>query len=534
MAVDDEIWRPGYDGPEPVASTAVIDAAARTHGRSERPLRRRTRGMPVIVGALACGLAVVASIAVSVSVRDVVARGTLAAGQPLAVADAAVGHAQTSDDPVGREESSAPLDDLGRPLAMSDQPRIPDALGQRWTTELAPLGADSGASATTWIEAIGDRYVVVGIGDTRALSGPSAVHVLDAATGRSIWVAQFESRLDRIRFVDVIGQSFVVVVDSDAVAFDVATGNELWSKELTPADGGLQHIERLDGTDLLGLFSLDPDRSVVVLNPATGATVAEMIGEIIGNDLQGRWHVLRGGKVFEFDLGVRGVPAGSAGAQPGAIVGALIATVDASAGQPVAVAGDALVTTTDGELAFGRFETGGERIIGPGGLTPLTTAIGAPGDLVSITGLIPLGGSAFVVVGGGVVRGAEVVDGSIRFVWARSGSVEAVHPNERAVRLVIASDGDSTRTLVDGATGDSVIVLSSTPGPVDTLDVVANGVVLHGLSREGFRVAGLDAVGDELWTLDGSAPVSVGSDTVVRSLPRADGSFEVTAYGGLR
>lgn len=520
--MDDEIWRPDYQGPPPVAGPVSLDT------ESARPVdapgsEARRSGRIVSVAFVVAALASIAAIVGFARSRNIETLGVYASAAP--VAD---GRSSADVEPI------VALGGLGRPVGAADDPqRLPETIPSLWTTELPQLRADGGGSAMTWTETIGDRFVVVGTGDARATSGPAAVHLLDAATGRRVWVTQVETRLDRVRFAAAIGESLVLTVDSEVVAFELGSGRRLWAAELTGADGRRQHVERLDGTDLLGLFRPGPVESVVVIDSATGSVVTEMTGVVLGTDAKGRWYVQRGEEVLEFDLGGSTVNAGSGRSVSASVDGELVATVAAS-GQPVAVIDDVLVTSVGGELASGPIRVGGERTVGGDGLTPLTLADSVPDGLVLVGGLVPLGGPGFLVVGGGMVHGAEVLDGSIRFAWSRRGSLTATLPNEESAQLIVASNGGSTQTLVDAATGDTVVVLTMTPGMLETLDVVANGVVVRRTSRDGQRIAGLDLAGNELWALDGPAPAAVGFGMVVRSLPQSDGSYEVTAYGALR
>ncbi|MGB3733642.1 MAG: hypothetical protein WA964_01700 [Ilumatobacter sp.] len=111
--------------------------------------------------------------------------------------------------------------------------------------------------------------------------------------------------------------------------------------------------------------------------------------------------------------------------------------------------------------------------------------------------------------------------------------VEAVDSRSVIVGIVLLleTDGGSAQTLVDAASGETIVALTMSPGLFGVLEVAGNGIITGRTSRDGSRVAGLDLDGNELWALDGSTPVSIGDGIVARSTPQPDGSFEVTAYG---
>ena len=525
MVVEDEIWRPGYDGPAPVSGDTIYDRDA-SSGHERRVRRRRLwRLASAVIAAGATALAATL-VAGPLPVRPD-AQGALDVTPPIEVIDEDRLQFSSSEDvDFTADEPLRLLDDPSTPFAGADPRRLPSELSTRWSTELAPLVADGGANATTWVHAVDSRYVIVGIGDARSLTGPAAVHVLDAATGDRLWVTQVESRIDQVEFVAAIDDSLVVTIGSEIVALDLGSGLQLWSDRLTRVDGSLEQVRHLEGTDLLARSSPDPTGPIRLVEPSTGAVAGQLVGQVLGPDRQGRWSVLRGGKILGFDL----APRPNGGSEP---VGEakLLGAVDAERSRDVAIVGDWLVATVDEMLAFGPLELNGERATGPGGLTPLTTELDTPDVMVLVRGFVPLGGSAFAIIGSGMVQGAEIRDGTIRFAWQRRGTVTASFSTERGVVLLVGTDGGSAQTLVDGATGETIAPLTMSPDLFDVLEVAGNGVVARRTSQDGLRIAGLDLDGNEMWALDGSAPVSVGDRTVVRSISQPDGSFEVAAYG---
>ena len=517
VAVDDEIWRPGYTGPPPVIARPVFDAEPiEADPGAPAPAiggwRRRT-------AALGIGAMLLVSGVVVVVLRTAPDAVTGAVSPPAPVVEELAVAATRTDV----EETSGPPLDVSRAERSTAARRLPNNVVPRWTSQLAPLVADGGANATTWVEAVGGRYVVVGIGDARSLTGPAAVHVLDAATGDRMWSIQVDNRIDQVDYVASIDEMLVLTVGDEIVAHDLRDGTALWSGRLGQGDGRPPTVERLEGTDLLGITR--EDGAIEVVNPATGSVVVEMVGDLVGVDRLGRPVMLRGDKLLAFDLGdaVPGPPGTSE----------LVAAVDADATRFVAVVGDALIGTVDDGLALGRLTEGSDRPAGPDGLTPLRTDFGRPDSMVLVRDVVPLGDVAFVTVGGGVLGGAEITGDTIRFAWQRRGVATGVYPTDDGVVLLVGTDGGAAQTLVDGATGETIASLTMTPGLFDALTVAANGIVTLRTSRGGPRVAGLDMNGTELWSLSGAAPVSVGDGVVVRSLPQPDGSFVVTAYGSL-
>lgn len=525
--MDDEIWRPGYDGPAPVSGDTSFDRAASSDGVGNAAAGRPWR---LVVGvALAGATALAALVVVGPLPPGGRLDGSVDVFPPIDVIDDdRLQFVSTDgvDTPVAKPLQL--LEEAGTPFVGADPRRLPEELVPLWMTELGQLVADGSASAVTWVEAVDRRYVVVGVGDTRALTGPAAVHVLDASMGRALWVAQFETRIDQIDFVAAFGDALVLTVGSEIVAYDLTTGSELWSGRLAKVDGALQQLRRLEGTDLLARSSPDPVDPIELIDPVTGSIVGEMTGRVLGTDRQGRWQVLRGAKILEYDLAPR------ANDEPISQIDVdMVGAVDSERSSDVAVIDGLLVTTLDEQLAIGPLEVDGERAADAGGLTPLTTDFGTPDGLVLVRGFVPLGGSGFAIVGGGTVSGAEVRDGTVRFAWQRRGTVTATYATERGVLLLVGTDGGSAQTLVDGASGEPIAALTMSPGLFGALEVVADGIVTRRTSEDGPRIAGLDLDGNELWALEGSTPASVGDGIVVRSTPQADGSFLVAAYGDL-
>ncbi len=530
MAVDDEIWRPGYGGPAPVSGETSLDRAT---SADDLPMAAGRRSWRLVAAVVALGAVAVTAVGVIGSqAPDLDARSAIEETPPIDVIDDdRLEFASSEPTALGGGGPLQLLDDPSAPYAGADTRRLPTDVVPRWTTALPPLVADGGANAATWVEAVDSRSVIVGIGDARSLTGPAAVHVIDASTGTSTWSMQVETRIDNVEVIAAIGDVLVLTVGIEIVARDLRDGSQLWSSELTEVDGTLQQISPLQGTDLLQLSTPDPEDPIDLVDPATGTVVGELVGDVLGSDGDGRWYVLRGDKLLEFDLNPGlGAESTGAGSVP-TIVSDLIATIDSERILAAAVVGTSLVATADGRLAVGPLAVDGERASGPGGFTPLSTEFDTPDELVLVSSFEPLGGAAFAVVGGGKVSGAEVLDDTVRFAWQRRGTVTATYPTERGIVLLLGTDGGSAQTLVDAASGETIVALTMSPGLFGVLEVAGNGIVTGRTSRDGSRVAGLDLDGNELWALDGSTPVSIGDGIVARSTPQPDGSFEVTAYG---
>lgn len=535
MVVGDEIWRPGYSGPPPVSGETSLDGANSLRQDSSGAVRGAPRRSSIVAGAVAVVSTVIVSVLVAnAALPEIELRGATDVIPPIDVVDDDRLQFSTEDGADFTDgEPLRLLDRTATPLRDVTSRRLPVEVVPRWTTELAPLVADGGSNATSWVKAIDRRYVVVGVGDLRTLTGPAAIQVLDATTGERLWVHQVESRIDQVEFIAAVGEALVLTIGSEVLALDLRDGSALWSTRLEKGEGGLQQIEHLKGTDLLALSGPDSELKTELIDPSTGAVVGELIGTVLGADAQGRWSVLRGDKLLAFDLGRQRDDESTGSASTPKIESRLLGVVDSERGRVAAVVGGSLVTTVNGMLAVGPLEVDGQRVVGPGGYTPVKIDLGTPDWLLTVGGIIPLGGSAFAAVGSASVIGAEVVDGSIRFAWQRRGVVTASFDTERGVVLVMGTDGGSAQTLIDASTGDAIAPLTMAPGLFDSLDVVANGIVTRRASPSGARIAGLDLDGNELWSLDGSTPVSVGDGIVVRSTPQPDGSFEVTAFGEL-
>lgn len=534
--MDDEIWRPGYDGPAPVSGAASFDRVASPQSPPRASDRRPWRLVAVATAVGATALVAVVVVVVDSLSSRVQPEGVAEVVPPIDVDDDRLKFSSSEGADFVDGEPLRLLDDPAAPFAGADARRLPTDLLPRWTIELGTLVADGGANSQTWVEVVDRRYVVVGTGDARRFAGPAAVSVLDASSGERLWSTQVDARIDLVEFVAAIDDSLVLTIGTEILALDAPTGSELWAGRLAKTEAGPEQMSSLPGTDLLAVTSPSPGASVRLLDPTTGATVGEMIGEVLGTDDRGLWYVLRGAKLMKFDLAPQNAEPPSAEPPNGSdsiptIDSELVGTIDSEQSRVAAVIGGSLVAMVDEKLAVGPLDADGERITGPNGMTPLTIDSGTPAALPPVGGIIALGGSAFAAVGSGTLTGAEVVDGSIRFAWQRRGAVSASFATERGVMLLIGTEGGSAQTLIDGATGEPIATLTMSPGFFDALDVVGNGIVTRRTSGDGVRIAGLDLDGNELWALDGSTPVSVGDGVVVRSTPQADGSFEVVAYG---
>lgn len=559
MAPNDEIWRPDYAGPPPVSPAASVDIdrfagsdPGVEDGRGGRRWGARTAAASALVGAVA-----LASTVVIGAVRS--GESPEAAAESEGAVAARVDALDSTSRPAEGERIEQGiygdrldlLDGTGQRYVGADPRRLPIEVEPRWTVSLGPLAEGTGVNRRTWIEAVDTRYVVVGIGDLDSLRGPSVVFVLDAVTGRTIWVLQVAAAIDEVEFVAAIGDALVLTIADDVVAHDLRSGSQLWSSDLFFVSGSSEQVTTLRGTDLLARSSPEPGAPITLVEPATGAPVGVLTGDVLGSDGAGRWYVLRGDKVLEFDLarpsaerpgGDASLPGNSdelAGSElpdgDGVLDGIsseLVGTMDSELNPVAAVVGDSLVTIVDGMLAVGALSVEGDRNVGAGGLTPLTVDVDRPQSLVLVRSIIPLAGSAFVTVGGGTISGAEVANGTIRFSWERPGTVTETFPTERGIVLLIGTEGGAAQTLVDAATGSTIAPLTMAPGLFDALEVVGNGIVTRRTSQAGSRIAGLDLDGEEMWSLGGTGPMAIGDRFVVRSTSQADGSFEVTAYGG--
>lgn len=549
MAVDDEIWRPDYDGPAPISGptsldgvvppgdggSAGVDADDRGGSTSPAPIAAVLKRV-VLVAALAIPLVVAVLVVttwrpgvdIEAALADV-AVGDLTGGNVTDVAADDVAPAGSSESGETSLESARgePLDPLagvdGR-FAGADPRRLPTSIEPSWSVALPRRAADGGESALTWAELVDDRYVLVGVGDGRLPEGPAIVHGLEAGTGAELWSTEIASRVSNVTIVAAIDDIAVLSTGSEIVTLDLADGSVLWDRRLPEPDGDRVSVALLGGTDVLAVT--DSDAPTQLISATTGAAFRQVFGEFVGTDGAGRWFERRGDKLFESDLRDQDDGDGARYAEP-----ELVATLDSSLGRFAAIIDDFLVTTADGQLATGPIVANGERTVGDRGLTPLVASSDPPVPLVSVQGVTPLGGSTFAVFGGGTVTGAQVTTDGVRFGWQRPGVITNTYATERGAVILLGTDGGAAQTLIDGATAETIAPLTMAPGLFDSLEVVGNGVITRRTSADGQRIAALDLDGNEMWALDGSTPVAIGDGLVVRSTSEPDGSFTVTAYG---
>ena len=508
----DEIWRPGYDGPDPIAPpirpfpapttdpTRPTDRAGvagptspagptssagptspagpvvrvgagatdRPPGRARsgrRRLERSVGGAAVVV--------VVAVVAIVVTIGGDDERGS-------AVPEAA---------PIEVDERAGLPGPEGDGSVGADPRRLPTRLDLRWTRAL-----DAPRSADAWIEVAGDA-VVVARGST---GGGATLEALDSATGRPRWSVGLEARLAAVDHVATGSSALVLLVDGELVGVDLATGGRAWS--LVPDVGTRAvDVEHLVGTAFLAVPS---GPSSVLVAADTGLVVGWIDGERVGTDGAGTWYVRRGSEVVAYDLA-------DGWSEPVAVAEGVGAPVVAVVDGDVVASGLGAWSSTIGvdevPARLRRFPVGGVERLPPA------------------AGIVPLVGPSFAVEARREVFGVVADEDGLEIGWEREGVITDSFPTVRGRLVLVASRGGATQAIVDGRTGATVTVLTLVPGVFDSLIVAGDGIVTRATARGGTRLAALDLDGRELWSVKGVRDLAVGVGEVVTVARTEDG-----------
>lgn len=548
----DAIWKRGYDGPDPaVAEPAVFE---RSTGGTPTPTKPPPRsGRRAAVGGALVALAVVAVGAVVV-IGDAAGESDdpVADNVPDVADEAGDDAAAATDslpsmlepavvDPAVAAPDPSPLDVValtGEPFAGAEPRRLPAAVDELWRHRIDTGDGDTGRPVDTAAEAvvIDSRFVVVISGTADPAAKRSTLSLLDAANGEALWtVEQFLSH----ESFDVIGATdSTLLVESPlasrrVVGFDLDTGAERWTVNETDvqldAVGGSAGFELLRGTPFLARRPVVATNSTLLFDPETGREVGRLDGEVIGTDHVGTYYVDVGDAIAVFDL--------SEGFGPMRL--ASVAAADP--GDPISVVDGKVVIVASGQTG----RPGGVFVgIDPNGsfsgaLDPADRFGAEPADpgRARLPGVIadiaPMVGPTMIVSGSGQMTGAELDGDEIRPAWQRDGIAARTVQTERGTVILVSQNGGATQALVDGRTGETITVLTMTPGVLDTLEFAANGVLTRRTSGDGNRLAAVDLDGEEIWSLPGSDPVALGDGLVARVEVTTDEAV-VVGYGSGR
>ena len=491
--VSDEIWRPGYQGPAPVSAPIKFppetDPVPRLPEQDPvpaamgRPRRRPSTG--TIVG-------IVAVVAMSATIV------TLVTNSNREPADS------TSAPAVERFALPDVVATDGVPFAGADPRRLPGTLDPIWSQSVPAAEGDD-----VWVEVIDRRSVLVAIGPDQTMpTGSSVLQSLDAETGITRWSTDFAVAPDSLAFVAANADSIAVIIDGTLTGIDAATGASVWTFGGTAAIIE-SNVERLVGTDILAIGS--PDGTSTLVDMTTGDTVGQLDGPTIATDQLGQFYVRRDDDIVRYDLG-------NGFSSP--------TMVAAGLGDPVvAVVGRRVITS--GPEGWTASIAADERL----GLE--RGVLDGSEDFPTAAAILPMVGTTFVVAGAGVIVGADLDGGDIRFAWKRDGTVTAMYPTERGFLVHAASRGGAAQTIYDGRNGNAVVTLTVTAGLFDSLVVAGNGVLTKKTDPDGPRLAGLDLDGNEMWAIRDVTAASVGDRLIVTTTRLDDGSVRLDAVGDL-
>ena len=500
--VNDEIWRPGYQGPAPVSAPVSFpletdpvprlseqDPGSATEGRP-RPQPRLTTVAGTVAGIVAVVVAVVAMSA------TIVTFVTNSNDEPAG---------STSVPAVERYELPDVVATNGVPFAGADPRRLPDTLDPIWSRSVPAAEGDD-----VWVEVIDRRFVLVAIGPAQtAPTGSSVLQSLDAETGVAQWSIDLTVSPSSLTFVASNADTVVLIVDGTLTGIDAATGEAVWALESGPALVE-SDVERLAGTDLVAIGSPDGTSTLVTLT--SGDTVGQLDGPTIATDQLGQFYVRRGDDIVRYDLG-------DGYSSPTVVAAGLDDPV-------VAVVGRRVITSeTDRWTAS---------IADDGRLGTERELLDGSEDFPTAAAILPMVGTTFVVAGEGAIVGADLDGQEIRLAWERDGTVTAMYPTERGFLVHAASQGGADQTIYDGRNGTAVVTLTMTPGLFTALVVAGNGILTKKTDPDGARLAGLDLDGNEIWAIRGVTAASVGDRLIVTTARLDDGSIRLDGVGDRR
>ncbi|WP_420451575.1 hypothetical protein [Ilumatobacter sp.] len=386
---------------------------------------------------------------------------------------------------------------VGRGFAGADPRRLPADVEQRWERDLGPSGP------AAFVEVVGDRVVIArGAADDAESTVVTAVGL---GTGAVLWEWTAAAPA---RQVDALAGGrgvLVVAVAGQLIGLDAATGRSRWT--LLPDSGVVtSDVRLLAGTDFVAIPT--PGGRAAVAPIDTGLIAGAFDGPTIGTDHAGSWFVRRGSEIVRYDL--------TGGWSPAEVVAA---DVD----------GDAVAAVTGGVVSSGPdgWASTIDSLMRPARPVAATTV----GDVPTANALVSTADRSFVAAGPGVVVGASIEGAVVTAGWSRVGVLMSTHPTVRGSLVMVSSRGGRALTLHDGRTGDTVAALTLTPGALDSLQIVGNGLLTKRTSSTGARLAAVDLDGAEVWSLVDVDAVAVGDGVVVAVRRSSDGSLTVHALG---
>jgi hypothetical protein len=495
----DAIWKPGYVGPPPIVGATRDDTA-----RNDRPRRRRFGGGAGIV----LGLVIIAAIVLfdPLQTRD--------EATPDETPEVAV---EPSGPVIGPPDPSV----FGGPAAR----RLPFGAATLWSVD---IDIDNDNDGDHWVDVIGRDLVIAAIAEpveppvdaNAPVPQVTTVLALDATTGEQRWALRLTAHPRDVTVIGTVDDVLVLeqpgVIGPTVTGVDVVTGETRWQADAAPNEG---HVG-LIGTPFVARLPSSSDRSVALIDAASGREAGTIASDPVGTgrpegwstDRRGTWYVIDDGEVVEYQLKTE-----LAG-------GTVIGSVD-DVSMPRLVVDNRLVVVDDS----GSVTLDGE------GPRPVTTTAEVPAPVRSLT---PVSGPDFVVTAPGSIAGVSVEGDTVNVTWLQNqGALVDDHPVEGGTLLQVATSGGAGIQLVDGLTGETVEHLTMMPGALDALVVAGDGFVVLRTSDVGAELAGIDLDGTERWSIAGSMPVIVGDRIAVRATSndenseRSSGQLRITAYG---
>ncbi len=492
----DAMWKPGYDGPPPVADHVPEQAADLPPGRDDSDVaalrahsRRRWFGIVALAVVLVAGVVVL---------------------DPLNLGDEA-GPNDASD---GIQSGSPDPSVFGGPAAR----RLPRGAATLWSVDVAVAGDH-------WVDVVRRDLVVAAVveptGASLDANDPddsdppvTTVVAFDAVSGERRWSMQVPARPQEVTVVGAVDDVLVLeqpgAVGPTLTGVDVTTGVTRWSADAAPNAG---HVG-LEGTPFVARLPVPPDRFVSLIDVGSGRDVGTIVSDSTSGgrpggwftDRRGTWYVVDDAEIVGYDLTSEfGEPT-------------IVGSVGVDSASPIVVGDRIVVIDDDGSIAF----------VDAGASGPVTVSDAVPAPAGSLT---PVSSSNFVVTAPGTIAGVAVGGDAVTVVWSRSrGALADDHPIEDGTLVQVATRGGAAMELVDGLTGETVEQLTMASGALQALVVAGDGFVALRSAQLGTRLAGIDLDGTERWSILGSQPVVVGDRIMVRAT-LTDERLRITTYG---
>lgn len=408
--------------------------------------------------------------------------------------------------------------------------RLPSSVDPVWSTEIADA-----RRVLSPVSVADESVVAVAEFDTPAESTGVSVElvVLDIGDGTERWRTALEPSTGAHEVVGIVDG--VVIVRSVAgpdvdfrrlFAFDETDGQLLWER-------GFRGTWSAGMDDTVGavIVNVTLDFStvgeVVALDPRTGDVLARLPGEFLGVDGDGRILTRSGDKVLAANMAER------ADLDERELLGVI-----EPGSSPYSLLGSSLVVAASDRAAMTVFSPDPASVQDP--IEREVPLVGS-NDLAApafVVGVEALGESTLLITGDRAVHGANVAADSVEIRWRAAGVALSSAPTDRGHSLLIATEGGSRQRVIDSSTGRTIHELQLSPGALQTLGLLPNGVVVQQLTDGESARSALDLDGRQMWTLPGGGPLAVGAGIVVdiehRSGNGGDGAegIGISAYGG--